>query len=127
MFKLKNATVHLNSIVLTIEKVGSGFELKLESGKTSCDAVVVAAPFEQSDLKLPEVSVNIIRRQYHLTQTTFVSGLIKPAFFGKKTKVPDAIYTIESPNVEFNSIGCYTPEKSENNSHLKFSNVSFRE
>lgn len=113
MLKLKNATVHLNSTVLRIEKSGRGFELKLESRQTSCDAVVIAAPLEQSNLKLPELSINITRREYHLTQTTFVGGLIKSSFFGKKTKVPDAIYTIENPNIEFNSIGCYTPEKSK--------------
>eukprot|EP00210_Caulerpa_lentillifera_P009401 g8962.t1 len=121
MLKLKNATVHLNSSVMEIDRNGTEFLLKIKSGTELCDAVVIAAPLEQSGLKLPKLSFDVVRRDYQLTQTTFISGTINASYFGKKKKIPDAIYTIENPDIEFNSIGCYTPEQKNHHVYKIFS------
>ena len=121
LLKLAGAVVHLNSTVEEIVKEEKGFQLKLDSKETrSCDAIIIAAPLEQSNIVLPSTSASVLRREFQLTQTTFVRGTLRPEFFGKTSSIPNAIYTVERENLLFNSIGCVTTEESHLASFLFF-------
>ena len=112
--KTANAVVHLNSTVKEIVKNENGLQLKLDSEETkSCDAIVLAAPLEQSNIVLPSTSASVLRREFQLTQTTFLRGTPRPEFFGKTSSIPDAIYTVEKESLLFNYIGCRTTDESQ--------------
>lgn len=111
------ARINMDSPIEEIVKTDEGkFILKRSGVEEKCDAVVIAAPLEQSSLKLPSTAAAVHRREFQLTQATFLRGTLKPSYFWNKPSLPNVIYTTENPKLPFSSIGCYTPENGEHHS-----------
>lgn len=106
MIDTSQAIVHLNTEVTRI--VGTTAPYKIITSKAkefTCDAVVVAAPFELSRIQIEsEIADQLELTKYQLTETTFVTGKLKSSFFGKDENLPGTILTTETPNQLFNSI-----------------------
>lgn len=81
------------------------YKLEGENNAWTCNAVVLAAPYELSGIKLPpEVKEEIdVKRTFHKTVATFVRGFLNTSTFGQGP--PDAVITIEAVTEPFTSIG----------------------
>ena len=111
MFKKARAEILTKTSVMSIEKLDTGsYQIHTQQSTSDhiCDAVVLATPLETSDIQLPKEILPrhlVNSRRYQLTHTTFVEGILQPAFFNEKQTTPDIILTTESPKNFFSSIG----------------------
>ena len=116
MLNASNATVHLNTTVDLIKKIRGKYSLKVssrhhESDTTTSkeqlfDTVVLAAPFQFSDI---ELETDLVKRipdkipyvKLHVTLFTSTEKL-NPIFFGLEpgAEVPDSILTTLPPDTE---------------------------
>lgn len=80
-----------------------------ERGEWECDAVVLAAPYELSDIQLPPAIARKldVGRVFHRTHATFVRGHLNSGTFGDDP--PDAVLTVEGADEPFTSVGLVSP------------------
>lgn len=106
LFARSNATVELGTAVLAIDALDSqGYSVRDARGRVShCDAVVIAAPLELSNISLPHRARKAsVGRSFQKTVATFVYGKLNTATFGAHP--PHAILTIALVDDVFTSIG----------------------
>ncbi|KAF9524062.1 Prenylcysteine lyase-domain-containing protein [Crepidotus variabilis] len=114
------AKLHLKTTVKSINPTSSGtYNLKSTRGTTEYKAIILAAPYHQSQISLPPgLSSQIPKHPYvnlHVTILTTTSPDLNPAYFGlsKGSKVPKVLLTARegvdlgnpnTPKPEFTSI-----------------------
>lgn len=99
----------MNTTVQSVkaQAVDGRYVYKLESKNNTwtCNAVVLAAPYELSGIKLPrELKDEVdVKRTFRKIVATFVRGFLNTSTFGMEP--PDAVLTIEGVTEPFTSIG----------------------
>lgn len=82
---------------------------------TACDAIVLAAPIELTNMSLPHDIADAldVGRSFHQTVSTFIRGQLRKATFGDD--IPNAILTITNLDKDFTSIGKQCSGDDKNN------------
>ncbi|XP_020234951.1 farnesylcysteine lyase [Cajanus cajan] len=115
--------LHLHEEIRSVADLGDYYELNSTKGKSyKCEVAVVATPLDELDIQFfPPISIP--ERKLQHTHTTFVRGLLNPAYFGLKavTKIPDLVGTIEDPNIPFSSISVLKKHNEKESSYKIFS------
>ncbi|KAK1280470.1 Farnesylcysteine lyase [Acorus gramineus] len=106
LIKHSNATLHLQEEIISVSRVEDHYELtSAEGNHYHCDVAVVATPLDELNISfIPPISIPPRKLQH--TYTTFVHGLINPAYFGftLASEVPDLVGTVESPDLPFSCV-----------------------
>ncbi|XP_054820885.1 farnesylcysteine lyase [Prosopis cineraria] len=101
-----DVALHLHEGIESIADLGDFYELNSTKGNSyTCEVAVVAASLDESDIQLiPQISIS--KRKTQHTYTTFVRGLLNPAYFGLSAVVgiPELVGTVEDPDLPFSSI-----------------------
>uniref|UniRef100_A0A7N0TW26 Prenylcysteine lyase domain-containing protein n=1 Tax=Kalanchoe fedtschenkoi TaxID=63787 RepID=A0A7N0TW26_KALFE len=98
--------LHLLENIKSISNLGNYYELNSTGGNSyACDVTVVATPLDEVAIEFSPPVVVAERKLQH-TYTTFVRGILNPAFFGlsSASDIPDLVGTVEDPNIPFSSI-----------------------
>ncbi|KAK9823597.1 hypothetical protein WJX72_004119 [[Myrmecia] bisecta] len=116
---LKNASalVHARA-VQTVAKSGMGYTLKLaekepgvnQAALDTFDAIILATPLELSNLSIEGIALpHLPPRKYQSTITTFVRGVLDPAYFGEAHPIKGSVFVSEAAATPFSVIA---PKKS---------------
>lgn len=115
--------LHLNEEVESVSFIEQKYQLNTTKGKSySCEITVVATPLDELKIQfLPGISIP--ERKLQHTYTTFIRGLINPAYFalGSVSEVPQLVGTVETPDVPFSSISVLKQHKDNDMSYKVFS------
>lgn len=109
LIQQSNAQLLLNTTVHSVQHFNqeSTQAYKLTAGPDTytCDAVVLAAPFELANISWPTHLANAMNvgRTFHRTVATFVRGTLNTETFGGDP--PESILTVKDVNGPFTSIG----------------------
>ncbi|KAL4379028.1 hypothetical protein GQ457_02G010100 [Hibiscus cannabinus] len=106
LIKSSNVSLHLNEEIESISYLGEYYELNSTNGNSySCDVTVVATPLDEVNIQFTP-SVSIPARKLQHTHTTFVRGILNPAYFSLHTvsEIPELVGTLEDPGIPFSSI-----------------------
>ncbi|KAH9610189.1 hypothetical protein KSS87_007532 [Heliosperma pusillum] len=98
--------LHLNEEILSVSHVGTHYELNSSKGNSyECQVTVFATPLDESDVKF-DPPILVPERKMQHTHTTFIRGLLNPAYFGlrKVGDIPDLVGTLEDPNIPFSCV-----------------------
>ncbi|KAG0590199.1 hypothetical protein KC19_1G080500 [Ceratodon purpureus] len=116
-----NASLSLNHKVLSITTVEDRYLLGSEGGTTTCDAVVLATPMDESNIIFTP-SINIVKQHMQHTYTTFVRGLLNPDYFGSTSEsILDLIGTKEDSKIPFSSISVHKEYNATDKAYKLFS------
>jgi prenylcysteine oxidase / farnesylcysteine lyase len=139
LLERSNATVLLNSRVTSItfnEETGKytlhGIFPDVEIPHDDCDVVVLALPLELSGIDLSTIDEKAswdVGRQYMLTVTTFVRGLLRASYFGSSRAAMDdvgVILTTAHADAPFSSIGRVARRSGHNNTVDSFYKIFSR-
>lgn len=105
VLKSSGAEVQLNAKVSSVVLNSPGYSVQVEEEEpVICDGVVLAAPFETSDIGLPEsiASVLDVGRKFSRLHVTFVRGTLNSETFGANP--PGSILTTRDVDDVFNSV-----------------------
>ncbi|KAK4256821.1 hypothetical protein QN277_006497 [Acacia crassicarpa] len=101
-----DVALHLHEEIESIADLGDFYELNSTKGNSyACEVAVVATPLDESNIQfIPQISVS--KRKIQHTHTTFVRGLLNPAYFGLSAvmEIPELVGTVEDPDLPFSSI-----------------------
>lgn len=115
--------LHLNEEVESVSFIDQKYQLNTTKGKSyQCGITVVATPLDEVKIQfLPGISIP--ERKLQHTYTTFVRGLLNPAYFGlgPVSEVPQLVGTVETPDVPFSSISVLKQHKENDMSYKVFS------
>ncbi|OMO57231.1 Prenylcysteine lyase [Corchorus capsularis] len=112
LINTSDVSLHLSEVIESISYLGEYYELNSTKGNSySCEVAVVATPLDEVNIQFTP-SISIPERKLQHTHTTFVRGLLNPAYFGLSTvaQIPELIGTLEDPDIPFSSISvlkCY--------------------
>ncbi|CAK9319493.1 unnamed protein product [Citrullus colocynthis] len=101
-----DSTLHLQEEIESISFLGEYYEVKSNKGNNySCEITVVATPLDELNIEFTPPII-IPKRELQHTHTTFIRGLLNPAYFGLKasSKLPKLVGTTQTDNVQFSSI-----------------------
>lgn len=92
-------------VVLKEERGKKLLELQTGSKRWTCDAVVLATPFELAEIAVPDDIAKLldVGRTFQRTYATFVMGVLNERTFGADP--PDSVLTTENVSEPFTSIG----------------------
>lgn len=95
----------VRGVVLKEEQGKKLLEVRTENKGWTCDAVVLATPFELSEIALPDdITKSLdVGRKFQRTYTTFVRGVLNERTFGADP--PDSVLTTENVSETFTAIG----------------------
>lgn len=115
--------LHLNEEVESVSFIDQKYQLNTTKGKSyQCGITVVATPLDELKIQfLPGISIP--ERKLQHTYTTFVRGVLNPAYFGlgSVSEVPQLVGTVETPDVPFSSISVLKQHKEYDMSYKVFS------
>ncbi|XP_009796980.1 farnesylcysteine lyase [Nicotiana sylvestris] len=118
--------LHLNEEVKSVSFLGGNYQLNTSKGKIyPCGITVVGTPLDELKIHfLPEISIPGRKLQH--TYTTFVRGLLNPAYFalGSISDIPKLVGTVETPDVPFSSISVIKKHKDNDMTYKVFSRRS---
>ncbi|XP_070041692.1 farnesylcysteine lyase [Nicotiana tomentosiformis] len=118
--------LHLNEEVKSVSFLGGNYQLNTMKGKIyPCGITVVATPLDELKIHfLPEISIP--ERKLQHTYTTFVRGLLNPAYLalGSISDIPQLVGTVETPDVPFSSISVIKQHKDNDMTYKVFSRRS---
>ncbi|XP_010270293.1 PREDICTED: farnesylcysteine lyase [Nelumbo nucifera] len=101
-----DVTLHLDEEIDSISYLGDYYKLNSTKGNSyTCQVTVVATPLDELNIWFyPPVSIP--ERKLQHTYTTFVRGLLNPAYFGlhSASEIPELVGTTETPNLPFSCI-----------------------
>ncbi|KAG5573371.1 hypothetical protein H5410_063137 [Solanum commersonii] len=115
--------LHLNEEVESVSFIEQNYQLNTTKGKSyQCGITVVATPLDEVNIHfLPGISIP--ERKLQHTYTTFIRGLLNPAYFGlgSVSEVPQLVGTVETPDVPFSSISVLKQHNENDMSYKVFS------
>ncbi|KAL8166308.1 hypothetical protein V2J09_007807 [Rumex salicifolius] len=119
--------LHLNEEIASISHVGRSYEGFYELDSTSgnsyaCDIVVVATPLDELNIQFNPL-ISVPERKMQHTFTTFIRGLLNPAYFGLAavSEIPEIVGTLEDTKIPFSSISVLKKHGSDEFSYKVFS------
>ncbi|XP_052197131.1 farnesylcysteine lyase isoform X2 [Diospyros lotus] len=123
LIKSSNVSLHLQEEIKSISYLGNYYELNSTKGNSyNCEVTVVAAPLDELNIHfMPAISIP--KRKLQHTHTTFVRGLLNPAYFGlsEASEIPELVGTIESSDIPFSSISLLKQQTGNDMSYKIFS------
>ncbi|KAL5715678.1 hypothetical protein ACHQM5_017465 [Ranunculus cassubicifolius] len=129
LIQFSNVTLHLNEEIDSISRLGDHYQLNSANGNTyNCDVTVVATPLDEVNICFSP-PISIPNRKLQHTYTTFVRGLLNPAFFslGSVSEIPDLVGTIESPDLPFTCISVLKRYSENDMTYKMFSRAPMEE
>lgn len=121
-----DVTLHLQEEIESVTNLGDFYELKSTKGNSyTCQVTVVATPLDELSIHFtPEISIP--ERKLQHTYTTFVEGLLNPAYFGLNSvsDLPELVGTIESPELPFTCISLLKEHNATDMTYKMFSRQS---
>ncbi|GBG67736.1 hypothetical protein CBR_g864 [Chara braunii] len=121
LLERSHATVHLNAEVQVVSRAADGgYMIRLASNESEeCSAVIIAAPLQAEEIKLPE-NAHLPRLRWKQLHVTYVEGLINPAYFGMPNlaSLPTNIATTDRSVAPFLYISYANPNASKNDDGL---------
>ncbi|KAJ8561394.1 hypothetical protein K7X08_027584 [Anisodus acutangulus] len=115
--------LHLNEEVKSVSFIEQKYQLNTTKGKSyQCGITVVATPLDELKIQfIPGISIP--ERKLQHTYTTFIRGVLNPAYFGlgSVSEIPQLIGTVETPDVPFSSISVLKQHKENDMSYKVFS------
>ncbi|KAK8465701.1 hypothetical protein PHAVU_009G154600 [Phaseolus vulgaris] len=118
-----DVALHLHEEIKSVADLGDFYELNSTKGNSyKCEVAVVATPLDELDIQfIPPISIPERKMQH--TYTTFVRGLLNPAYFGLKavTKIPDLVGTVEDPSLPFSCIAVLKKHNEKESTYKLFS------
>lgn len=115
--------LHLNEEIESVSHLGTHYELNSTKGNSyACLVTVFAAPLDEQNVRF-DPPISIPKRNMQHTHTTFVRGLLNPAYFGLKRigDIPDLVGTLEDPNIPFSCISVLKKHDKEDMTYKIFS------
>ncbi|XP_068648663.1 farnesylcysteine lyase [Aristolochia californica] len=124
-----NASLNLHEEIISVSRSGSIYVLDSTKGSSYiCQVVVIATPLDELNIDFsPPISVP--QRKLQHTYTTFVRGLLNPAYFGLNsgTEIPDLVGTIEDSSLPFSCIGVQKTYNEDDKAYKVFSRSALPE
>ncbi|PWA44314.1 Prenylcysteine lyase [Artemisia annua] len=121
-----DVTLHLQEEISTVTNLGGLYELNSTNGNSyTCQVAVVATPLDELNIQFtPQISIP--ERKLQHTYTTFIRGLLNPAYFGldKVSDIPELVGTIENPELPFTCISVLKQNKVNDVTYKMFSRQS---
>ncbi|GAB2277293.1 hypothetical protein Dimus_012001 [Dionaea muscipula] len=115
--------LHLHEEIVSVSNLGDSYELNSIQGNSyTCEVAVVATPLDELNIQFsPPISVP--ERKLQHTYTTFIRGLLNPAFFGLKmvSEIPELVGTVEDPDIAFSSVSVLKKHGESDMSYKLFS------
>ncbi|KAJ4950840.1 hypothetical protein NE237_027672 [Protea cynaroides] len=118
-----DVTLHLNEEIESITHLGDYYELNSTKGISyACEVTVVATPLDELNIQF-HPPILIPERKLQHTHTTFMRGLLNPAYFGLRSvsEIPELVGTVEAPDLPFSSISILKKYTEEDMAHKIFS------
>ncbi|KAK9735535.1 hypothetical protein RND81_04G211000 [Saponaria officinalis] len=115
--------LHLNEEIQSVTRVGTHYELSSSKGNNYiCQVTVFATPLDELDVKF-DPPISVPERKMQHTYTTFIKGLLNPAYFGlrKVAEIPDLVGTLENPDIPFSCISVLKRHKGGDITYKMFS------
>lgn len=129
LIKRSDVTLHLNEEIESIEYFGDRYELNSTKGNSyDCEVTVVATPLDEVNIRFsPPISIPARKLQH--TYTTFVRGLLNPAYFSLNSvsELPELVGTIETPDIPFSCISVLKRHSEEDVTYKMFSRAELEE
>ncbi|XP_015060137.1 farnesylcysteine lyase [Solanum pennellii] len=123
LINYSNVEMHLDEEVESVSSIEQKYQLNTTKGKSyQCEITVVATPLDEVNIQfLPGISIP--ERKLQHTYTTFIRGLLNPAYFGLSSvsEVPQLVGTVETPDVPFSSISVLKQHNENDMSYKVFS------
>ncbi|XP_071689482.1 farnesylcysteine lyase [Rutidosis leptorrhynchoides] len=121
-----DVTLHLQEEIESVTNFGDFYELNSTNGNSyTCQVTVVATPLDELNIRFtPEISIP--ERKLQHTYTTFVRGLLNPAYFGLSSvsDLPELVGTIENPELPFTCISLLKEHNATDMTYKMFSRQS---
>lgn len=115
--------LHLNEEIQSVSHLGKYYELNSTKGNSyKCQVTAFATPLDELNIEF-DPPISVPERKMQHTYTTFIRGLLNPAYFGLRTvaEVPDLVGTIEDPNIPFSCISVLKKHSREEMTYKMFS------
>ncbi|XP_021734603.1 farnesylcysteine lyase-like [Chenopodium quinoa] len=115
--------LHLNEEIQSVSHVGTHYELNSTKGNSYvCQVTVFATPLDELKVKI-EPPISIPDRKMQHTHTTFIRGLLNPAYFGlgRVGDIPDLVGTLEDSKIPFSCISVLKKHSMEDMTYKMFS------
>ncbi|KAL9233357.1 hypothetical protein vseg_008372 [Gypsophila vaccaria] len=115
--------LHLNEEIQSVSRVETHYELSSSKGNNyNCQVTVLATPLDELDVKF-DPPISVPERKMQHTYTTFIRGLLNPAYFGlrKVAQIPDLVGTLENSNIPFSCISVLKRHKDGDATYKMFS------
>ncbi|GKC45335.1 farnesylcysteine lyase [Tanacetum coccineum] len=121
-----DVTLHLQEEISSVTNLGGFYELNSTNGNSyTCQVAVVATPLDELNIQFsPQISIP--ERKLQHTYTTFIRGLLNPAYFGLDavSDIPELVGTIESPELPFTCISVLKQNNANDVTYKMFSRQS---
>ncbi|KAK1413512.1 hypothetical protein QVD17_35286 [Tagetes erecta] len=121
-----DVTLHLQEEISSVTNAGGFYELNSTNGNSyTCQITVVATPLDELDIQFtPEIYIP--ERKLQHTYTTFVRGLLNPAYFGLNavSDLPELVGTIESSELPFTCVSVLKEHAANDFTYKLFSRQS---
>lgn len=123
LIKRSNVELHLREEIDSISNVEDCYVLNSTKGNSyMCDVAVVASPLDELDIQFTP-SISIPMRSLQHTYTTFIRGVLNPAYFGLKrvSDIPELVGTLEDPDIPFSCIAVLKKHDEQDRTFKMFS------
>lgn len=115
--------LHLNEEIQSVSNVGTHYELNSTKGNSyDCQVTVFATPLDELNVRI-DPPISIPDRKMQHTHTTFIRGLLNPAYFGLRRvgDIPDLVGTLEDSDIPFSCISVLKKHSMEDMTYKMFS------
>lgn len=115
--------LHLNEEIQSVSHLGMYYELNSTKGNSyDCQVTAFATPLDELNIRF-DPPISVPERKLQHTYTTFIRGLLNPAYFGLRTvtEVPDLVGTLEDPNIPFSCVAVLKKHSREEMTYKMFS------
>ncbi|CAI0428067.1 unnamed protein product [Linum tenue] len=106
LINISDVELHLSERISSISKLPEYYELNSTTGNSYiCNVTVIASPLDELKIQFTPL-ISVPERKLQHTYTTFIRGLLNPAYFGLRavSDLPELVGTIEDPEIPFSSI-----------------------
>ncbi|KMT14049.1 hypothetical protein BVRB_4g078770 [Beta vulgaris subsp. vulgaris] len=107
--------LHLNEEIQSVSHLGTHYELNSTTGNSYvCQVTVFATPLDELKVRF-DPPISVPERKMQHTHTTFIRGLLNPAYFGltRVGDIPDLVGTLENSNIPFSCISVLKKHKED--------------
>ncbi|KAF9599874.1 hypothetical protein IFM89_001820 [Coptis chinensis] len=129
LIKHSDVKLHLGEHIESVSYLGGRYELNSTKGNSYiCDVTVVATPLDEVNIRFSP-PISIPDRNLQHTYTTFVRGLLNPAYFSLNSlsEIPELVGTVEDPDIPFSCISVLKKYSEEDMTYKMFSRAQMED